>query len=422
MNIWMGADQTDTEPMIISNDGPGSLNYNISVLPVIRGGSGVFDQLLANGQVEPAWRTYPEGFHEYTEEKGADDPREGYPVERNAGGPDVYGYYWIDSDEPGGPMFNWIDITTTGTDVVAQLDDDNYIGPFSLGFGFQFYDSLYTQVYIGSNGIIGFKPDAMNARAKTVLPKASTPNSLIAWLWDDLDVTDNDNTNAHCYIQSFADKFVVSFIDYPEYSAAAGDVVTAQVILGVDGSITYQYQTIAAGFDVANCSIGIENETGTDGLQVAYLTSYLKNNLAVKFVAPHRWLMLDKFSGSLAAGAADTITCSFSSEGMENGTYLTNVIVRSNDPDAAENPWTVPFELTISEEQPWVCGDVAGDGVGPNVADLTYFVAYLFSGGPTPPVIEAADMNGSGGGLNVVDLNHLVAYLFTGGPAPTCGL
>jgi Abnormal spindle-like microcephaly-assoc'd, ASPM-SPD-2-Hydin len=39
-----------------------------------------------------------------------------------AGGPDVFGYKFKDSDEPGGPTFSWTDITGTGTPVV--LGDD----------------------------------------------------------------------------------------------------------------------------------------------------------------------------------------------------------------------------------------------------------------------------------------------------------
>ncbi len=52
-----------------------------------------------------------------------------------------------------------------------------------------------------------------------------------------------------------------------------------------------------------------------------------------------------------------------------------------------------------------------------NVSDLTYLVAYLFQGGPPPPVFEEADVNADGD-LNVADLTYLVDYLFSGGPAP----
>lgn len=65
----------------------------------------------------------------------------------------------------------------------------------------------------------------------------------------------------------------------------------------------------------------------------------------------------------------------------------------------------------------YICGDVNGDEYGPNVADLTYLVDYLFRGGPAPPVMEAADVDLSGH-INVADLTYLVNFLFRGGPAP----
>ena len=52
-----------------------------------------------------------------------------------------------------------------------------------------------------------------------------------------------------------------------------------------------------------------------------------------------------------------------------------------------------------------------------DVADLTYLVAYLFTGGPSPPCYVEGDVDASGG-LDVADLTYLVAYLFTGGPQP----
>ncbi|MBU8933605.1 MAG: dockerin type I repeat-containing protein [candidate division Zixibacteria bacterium] len=58
------------------------------------------------------------------------------------------------------------------------------------------------------------------------------------------------------------------------------------------------------------------------------------------------------------------------------------------------------------------------DDVGDiNIADLTYLVAYLFTGGPPPQCLEETDVNGDGE-INIADLTYLVSYLFTGGPPP----
>lgn len=85
------------------------------------------------------------------------------------------------------------------------------------------------------------------------------------------------------------------------------------------------------------------------------------------------------------------------------------------NPDQADGD-----EDGIGDACDFICGDVSGDGNGPNIADLTYLVAYLFGGGPPPPDMQTADINGSGGDPNIADLTYLVAYLFGGGPDPIC--
>jgi len=66
-----------------------------------------------------------------------------------------------------------------------------------------------------------------------------------------------------------------------------------------------------------------------------------------------------------------------------------------------------------------ICGDMNGSFESPDIADLVYFVQYMFSGGPEP-LPGSADVNGSGGLPDIADLVYLVDFMFTGGPALIC--
>ncbi len=66
-----------------------------------------------------------------------------------------------------------------------------------------------------------------------------------------------------------------------------------------------------------------------------------------------------------------------------------------------------------------VVGDVDGNGEGPDVADLAYMVDFMFSGGPEPVSLQAADVAGAVGIVNIADLIQLVDYLFQSSPGST---
>ncbi|HQL24380.1 MAG TPA: hypothetical protein PKY95_08175, partial [candidate division Zixibacteria bacterium] len=85
-----------------------------------------------------------------------------------------------------------------------------------------------------------------------------------------------------------------------------------------------------------------------------------------------------------------------------------------------ESPWSVPATVHVTLPPQYVCGDLTGNGGTPNVADLTYFVNFLFRGGPPPADMAAADIDGSGGLPTVGDLTYFIGFLFRGGPPPIC--
>jgi hypothetical protein len=405
-------DSSDGE-MIIMNDGPGGLLYNIRIQPHLNLG-GVMAKILGEGPVAPASKDYPPEVYADVE-KGTDIDYQGAAVEEAKGGPDDYGYYWIDSDDPGGPAFDWVDVSSVGTEVTGQLDDDNYIGPFDLGFEFAFYGGLYDQFYIGSNGIVGFMEDGMGSRTARPIPTATVPNSLLALLWDDLDPTDYDNPGAHVYYHSNGDRCVIQFVDYPEYRADPGDVVDMEVIIYKDGRIRYQYGTIGTGFDLSYCTVGIENQNGTDGLEIVYHASYLHSNLAIEIFKPFDWMVMDQMSGELYAGEADTIGCQFvTDENLEPGMYTSDIVIESNDPDNSN--LTIQAQLDVIAELQYTCGDADADG-SVNVSDAVYIINFVFVEGPEPNPVQAADVN-CDQEVNVSDAVYIINYIFAGGNEP----
>jgi len=200
-------------------------------------------------------------------------------AEAGTGGPDSFGYKWKDSDEAGGPSFNYVNISSSGTPV-SGLSDDNFVGPFPIGFSFKFYGKAYTEFYIASNGLIGFGSTAgLGAFTNRVIPTDFPPNNVVAWLWDDL--IPRDDTGV--YYQNFSDKLVIQFVQYGS-RAAANERVNAEVILYNTGRIVIQYAGFTANWPLNSATVGLENGDGADGLNVVYNAAYLAAvGLAIRF-------------------------------------------------------------------------------------------------------------------------------------------
>src|SRR5665648_1150228 len=75
--------------------------------------------------------------------------------------------------------------TYPGTPVYIGYVDDGTLGPFNIGFNFNFYGNIYSQFYINSNGMILFGASSKD-ETEDPIPSAALPNNFIAPLWDDL--------------------------------------------------------------------------------------------------------------------------------------------------------------------------------------------------------------------------------------------
>jgi hypothetical protein len=323
ISVTMDADSEETEQFIISNTGEGELQYSIqSVLDA------------------------PETFvHKSLKlEKGAEDPRPGMAPTRGSGGPDAFGYTWIDSDEIGGPAYTWVEIDFCGIPI-GTADDSNE-GPFELGFPFYFYGNEYNSVRVSTNGFLSFTSTATSYTNQPI-PSSEDPNALLAPFWDDL----NPTNGGQMYYFPWGDHFVVQYNEIPHYSG--GGPETFQVVIYADGNILFNYKTVDTG---NSCTVGIENESGNDGLQVVFDSNYLHNEMTILFSSDYLqpWLTIFPLTGTLPPGGESIVSASFDSAELLEGVYTGSISIFSNDPDE------MIIELPVTMNVGSGCGD-AGD-------------------------------------------------------------
>jgi PKD repeat protein len=215
-----------------------------------------------------------------------------------AGGPDAYGYTWLTSLDAGGPTFGWVDITARpGVQTVTGLADDNSAaGMMPLGINFHFYWNDYNSVKVGSNGWLSFDNVSNIAACFPTIPTTGNDN-LLAPLMGDLNFTGAGNPGTVQYWSNNVDTFIISYINVPFWSVNAPGWVGSnnfQVILcNTDSSITYQYAALGGFVNGAGCidlTVGIENSTGSIGLQV-HSDALPPSNYAIRFKYPNPVLL-----------------------------------------------------------------------------------------------------------------------------------
>lgn len=305
----------ETQALTLSNVGAGTLDFTIPT-----------PELMFAQPVQYEYQPLA---------KGADDIRVGQPVTEGAGGPDGFGYRWIDSNEPGGPAFAWEDITGTGS-LLALTGDDATSGAVPIGFDFPFYGTTFNSLRVCTNGWLSFT-SAATAYDNQQLPNAGAPENLVAPMWDDMDF----GSAQRVYTYGDASHFVVSWVGVPHYQT--GGPYTFQAILYATGEIRFQYLDIGSVSNSA--TVGIQNAARNIGLTTAFNTNYIANNLAVRYLPLRQWLTVTPTAGRIPAGGSQNLNVVFNALGVEGGIFDGTIRIVNNDPD--ENPTLLPAQLHV---------------------------------------------------------------------------
>lgn len=203
-------------------------------------------------------------------------------VVADEGSADEYGYRWTDSN-PGASTvsFDWMDISTTGTDTYVT-GDDSYGGPLPIGFDFQFYGNTYSQFYVSTNGLVSFGSGS-STFSNYQIPYSSTPNNFVAPYWDDLCVDYVYNSGTVFYETTGVSPNRQLVVEFHEISRLSSySLMTFEVILNETGEIWLQYLAMS-GMTGDYASVGIENSDGSVGVEYSHDAASISDGLAVMF-------------------------------------------------------------------------------------------------------------------------------------------
>ncbi len=190
------------------------------------------------------------------------------------GGPDEWGYRWIDSFDPlGGPSYTPVSID--GATRILVGDDTSTVVP--LPFTFEFYGIRYDTIYVSTNGFASFQPITGSFFRNDTIPNSLEPNAVLAPFWDDMGIFPDRDTLSGVYTKYVsADRrfHIIWYNAFLPYSSMT-DRVRFELILYDDMRILFNYETTETPATPAfnhgrSATVGIENHMGTIGLLYEY--------------------------------------------------------------------------------------------------------------------------------------------------------
>lgn len=233
-----------------------------------------------------------EGLHAFTREQWIGPPDWAAPT-----GPDAYGYLAFESVDPGGPVFDWIEIDPGmgGSGSLLNFTQDDQTFQVNLPFPFKYYGLEFELISVCSNGWLAMGPTDETDYSNSAIPNADGPPAMLAPFWEDLSPQQSGSVSycydwvnhwftvefyrvRQCLPETAFETFQVILYDPAHHPTATGD-----------GKILFQWLDVT---DPTQATFGIENQAEAVGLQLgldnAFAGSFLgvQDGHAVLFLPP----------------------------------------------------------------------------------------------------------------------------------------
>ena len=136
------------------------------------------------------------------------------------------------------------------------------------------------------------------------------------------------------YVENFEDKFVIWFDNVIRCSSNYPGTFDFQVVLHESGGIDINYRTMEG--NITSATIGMQNSTGLDGLQIVFNGDYIQDELSLQFRKQlgTNWFSLysetNNLSGILEVGEPAEFSVDVNSEGLPEDHYVGNIRISNN--------------------------------------------------------------------------------------------
>ena len=249
---------------------------------------------------------------------------------------DVFGYSWKDNFTDSKLNFDWVDIENEGEVIAQDTGDHANYGPFALGFSFPFYDDYFDSIKISTDGWLSFTSGKTDFNNRS-LPNDSGVFNLIAPFWDDLIL---DDSSKIIYLSS-ADSFIITYSKICRHPD--GGPYTFQTILTKEGQIVFQYESMSGTLNSA--TVGIQNQDGSVGLQIAHDQDFLQDFLTVQ-IDPS-WMKILPRRGVVDGGKNQNLTLTLNRDFLTQGMYQGDLVFKNWDENQVFPNSTIPVTLLI---------------------------------------------------------------------------